>query len=142
MERVPSGNAMRLFPACSEATASRKVSICDLRSLRRSGMCRANCIAQPMSGIRRISILEIYLTCRRPGGGGRWAPLSLWTWWVLEGASLGSRLVVAMARLKAGGRAGRDPTRVRVRLRVAPETRSRRLGLGVGSRRVLLYVAG
>ena len=67
LERVPSGNAMRLFPACSEATASRNVSICDLRSLRRSGICRANCIAQPMSGILRISIFEMYLTCRRPG---------------------------------------------------------------------------
>ena len=51
-------------------------------------------------------------------------------WWVLEGGSRGSRLVVARDRLKAGERAERGPIRVRVRVRVAPETRSRQLGLG------------
>ena len=98
LERVPSGKAMRLFPACREATASRKVSICDLRSLRRSGMCRANCIAQPMSGIRRISILEMYLTCGQPGG------LSVRA--LCERGGWCSR---ARARVKAVERAGRGP---------------------------------
>ena len=33
----------------------------------RIAMCLANCMAQPMSGMRRISILEMYLTAERAG---------------------------------------------------------------------------
>eukprot|EP00966_Prymnesium_polylepis_P007309 167927-Prymnesium_polylepis.2 len=43
------------------AIASLSVCICDARSERRMAMCLANCIAQPISGMRRISIFETYL---------------------------------------------------------------------------------
>merc|ERR1719310_532818 len=57
-ERVPSGKVTIELPACRDSTVFLKVSSCDLRLSRRSAMCRANSIAQPMSGMRRISILD------------------------------------------------------------------------------------
>jgi hypothetical protein len=52
------------LPLLSVSIASLRVFSCDLRSVRRMAMCFAKPIAQPISGMRRISILEMYLKRR------------------------------------------------------------------------------
>mmetsp|Transcript_43368 Transcript_43368/g.140666 ORF Transcript_43368/g.140666 Transcript_43368/m.140666 type:complete len:242 (+) Transcript_43368:112-837(+) len=64
LERVPSGKVTRELPALSVSTASLSVLSCDFRSVRASAMCLAKPIAHPTSGMRRISILEMYLKRR------------------------------------------------------------------------------
>ena len=54
----------REFPSLSVSMASLSVLSCDARSVRRIAMCFASAIAHPMSGIRKISILEMYLKRR------------------------------------------------------------------------------
>mmetsp|Transcript_17451 Transcript_17451/g.53221 ORF Transcript_17451/g.53221 Transcript_17451/m.53221 type:complete len:203 (-) Transcript_17451:339-947(-) len=60
-ERVPSGKATIEFPFWRLSTAALNVSSCDRRSLRRNATWPANAMAQPMSGMRRISIFDTYL---------------------------------------------------------------------------------